>query len=365
MSSADESAREARPGRPPVDAAGATPPPPPPGYMPMAYGPPPKQRGGALAKIATSVFTTLLIFSVVLNIWLGTLVAGLTAGPSEGTYLEGDASQRIVILPVEGLIDEATHHYVRESLLALRDDLPKALILRVDSGGGYVSPSDRIWHEIVRFKQETGIPVVASFGGTAASGGYYIAAPADAIVAEPTSITGSIGVIAQAFTVQDLLDKVGVTPEVIASTDSTKKDMLNPMRAWTEQDRDKLRTILDRAHEQFVDVVYQGRKNTLLNREGVMELATGEVFTARTALANGLIDEVGYLEEAIDLAAKRAGLDPAVQPQVTRMRRPQPFGLMGMLKSDTPSISSVTGEQLRNWMLELSAPRMMYQAPVR
>lgn len=349
-------------GRPPVDAAAAaSPPPPPPSYVPMGYAQPPAKRN-IFGKVLTSLFTTVLIFSIAMNIWLGSIVNSIMAGPSEAVYAEGDAARRVVILPIEGIIDESTYAFVRQSLKALRDDVPAALVLRVDSGGGYVSPSDRVWHEIVKFKNDTGVPIIASFGGTAASGGYYVAAPADLIVAEPTTTTGSIGVIAPAFTVDQLLEKIGVTPEVVASTASTRKDMLSPLRAWTEEDRQKLRTILDSAHEQFVQVVLQGRGDSL-SEEQVRELSTGEVFTAQVALERGLVDEVGYMERAIALAAERAGLDAANPPHVTLMRRPQTFGLMGMLSSDAPSpMSNLAAEQVRSWVLEASAPRLMYWA---
>src|SRR5690606_2688533 len=109
----------------------------------------------------------------------------------------------------------------------LRENKPKALILRIDSGGGTVGASDRIWNELARFRQETEIPIVASFGSIAASGGYYIAAGADHIIAEPTCITGSIGVMANVMTFDRLLDKVGVTPEVLVAQGSPEKDVAN------------------------------------------------------------------------------------------------------------------------------------------
>lgn len=347
--------------RPEVNAAGAaTPPPPPPGYYPPPAYAPPKKNGGILSRLLTSFLTTVLIVSLVANVYMGVILKGMMAGPSETTYAEGDTQQRIVILPVEGLIDEEAYYFVRDSLKALRKNLPKAVVLRVDSGGGYVAPSDRIWNDIVNFKKDTGIPIIASFGSMAASGGYYIAAPADIIVAEPTTITGSIGVIAQAFTFERLLDKIGVTPKVIASSKSTKKDMLNPMREWTPEDEQKLRAILDDAYARFVYVVHEGRQN-VLNEAQVRALATGEVFTAEVAHDRKLVDELGYLDHAIELAKNKAGIAADVTPQVTRMGRPATFSVLGMLHTDAPSFSaSFTSQQARDWAIELAMPKMMY-----
>ena len=346
--------------RPEVNPAGAVaPPPPPPGYYPPPYAPP-KKGGGVLSRLFTSLLTTVLIVSLIANVYMGVILKGMMAGPSESTYAEGDPQQRIVILPVEGLIDEDAYYFVRDSLKALRKNPPKAVVLRVDSGGGYVAPSDRIWNDIVNFKKDTDIPVIASFGSMAASGGYYIAAPADVIVAEPTTITGSIGVIAQAFTFERLLDKIGVTPKVIASSKSTKKDMLNPMREWTAEDEDKLRSILDDAYARFVYVVHEGRQDVLSEAQ-VRALATGEVFTAEIAHERKLVDELGYLDHAIEVAKTKAGIAADVTPQVTRMGRPAQFSVLGMLSTDAPRLTaSFSSQQARDWAIEMALPKMMY-----
>ncbi|HEX7010758.1 MAG TPA: signal peptide peptidase SppA [Phycisphaeraceae bacterium] len=326
-----------------------------------ALPPPPRSSPGLLGRVARSLVSTLLLTSLALNAYLGFLVYSMTSGPSEAVYLKGDKHYRIVILPVDGLISDGTYQFIREALLALREDLPEAVILRVDSGGGYVTPSDQIWHELQAFKEETGIPLIASFGSTAASGGYYVASPADLIVAEPTTITGSIGVIAEAFTIDGLLGKVGVTPEVIASTESTKKDMLSPMRPWTEQDRQKLRELLDQAYARFVEVVYQGRASKL-SREQVHELATGEVFTAEAAQDLGLVDQIGYLDQAIEAASSEAGIPAGVEPLVTVMRQPHGLGLLGLVRSPAPQPASwLDGRQVRQWALELSQTRLAYR----
>lgn len=359
--------------RPPVDPSGvAAPPPPPPGYAPMAYGPPPAKRSTVAGKLITSVLTTIFLISLLLNFYLGAFFVSQTSGPTESSYSKGDSANRIVILPVSGLIDDTMYSFLHNAFEQLKKNPPKAVVLRIDSGGGYVSPSDRIWHELVEFKKETGVPVVSSFASVAASGAYYIGSASDVIVIEPTGLTGSIGVIAQGFTVENLLDKIGVTPEIVTSTDSVDKDELNPMRAWTEKDRDVITGILNNAYEQFVEVVYEGRKEIDfdgkqygLTMEQVRELATGAVFTADEAKENMLVDQVGYLGDAIAIAKDKAGIAADITPQVNQMRRPGGFGLLGMVSSDTPSLGAwsadLDADKVRGWLAELSTPKLEYR----
>lgn len=353
------------PGRPPVDTFGATAPPPPPGYPPMSYPAPPPRRGGVISKIITSVAVTVLMLSIFLNIYLGVIVASLTAGPHETVYQAGDTGHRIVILPIKGLITDDMYAFVHDSLDILRDKPPKAIVLRIDSGGGYVGASDRIWHDIEQFKLDTqgAVPIIASFSSVAASGAYYVGVTADQIVIEPTGITGSIGVIAQSFTFGGLMEKIGVQPETVTSTDSTHKGELNPLRPWTEEDRIVLRGVLDDAYEQFVDVVIEGRAQVMTELE-VRELATGEIFTAKEALDLKLVDAIGYLGDAIDAAKSQAGMAANVTPHVTVMSHPRGLGLAGLLSSKAPDPGGLNAADLRNRLIELSAPRLVYHWPV-
>lgn len=344
----------------PSTPPGTQPPPPPPWWPPYPPGPPPvSRRRQIFTRVVSGLITSTFIFSIVLNIYLVMMVASMFAGPSESTYAEGDRRRRIVIVPINGAIGDQTAKFVHAALKRLRDDPPKAVILRVDSPGGGVAASDRIWHELVQFKQETQIPLVASFGASATSGGYYISAPADHILAEPTTVTGSIGVIAQAFTLQELLHKVGITPEIVAATAATKKDRLNPMREWTDEDRAVLRKILDDAYERFVDVVAQGRQGRLTAEE-VRALATGEVYTCAQAISNKLVDEQGYLDAAIAKAKELAGIPADVTPMVTTMAPSESLGWLGLLRGPGQDLDAVSGRQLRQWLQELMVPRIEY-----
>ena len=151
---------------------------------------------------------------------------------------------------IEGVISEETQSFVREALQSIemnKEDMPRAIILRVDSPGGYVGPSDRILHDIENFKKKhPSIPIVASFGSVAASGGYYVSAACDYLMAEPTCTTGSIGVILHAFTFGKLMDNLGVEPKVVVADGSPKKDVANnPFRALNEADEAKLKALLN------------------------------------------------------------------------------------------------------------------------
>lgn len=350
--------------RPSMGQGQTPPPPPPPGYMPM-YPPPQKSNGGGLMTIFRRVFTGLmaafLTFSVFLNIYFGAYFASSVSGPIESHYAGTDATQRIVILPIEGAIDSETANYVAKALRALRNKKPLALILRINSPGGGVSPSDQIWNGLVQFKKDTNIPIVASFGGVAASGGYYIASASDYIVSEPTCITGSIGVIAQAFTLDRMMDKVGVTPETIVSTDSTQKDTLNTFRPWTESDRTELRGILDSAYERFIKIVDDGRPD--LDLEQVRKLATGAPYTTDQALENKLVDAQGYLGDAITKTIALAGLPAGSDPKITVIQQHSPFGFLGAMgQSATLDIGSVfKSEKIRGLAGDLAIPQLEYR----
>lgn len=358
--------------RPPTSSWNAPPPPPPPGYGQMYAAPAPapapaSRMGGIMTRVITGLVASLLLISIVLNFYLGIFFVSSMRGPQETPYSKGgDVGSRIVILPVSGTIDETTSVNLRKSLEALRENPPKAIVLRVDSPGGGVSASDRIWHELKKFKAEFKIPIVASFGSLAASGGYYISADSDYIFVEPTTITGSIGVIAQAFTVQNLLEKVGVTPEVIAATQATKKDTLSPFRAWTDKDRAELRMILDQAYVRFVDIVAKGRSKHLTHDQ-VLALATGEVFTSKQALDNKLADEEGYLDAAISKAKSLAGIPESTTPAVMVISPHKDFSLMSLLGQShvTPASELLDSNKLRRVAGELATPRLEYMATMR
>ena len=218
---------------------------------------------------------------------------------SEGGWIGGD---KVAVIRIEGIILDS-----RETIEELRHyrDNPsvKAIVLRIDSPGGAVVPSQEIFAEVRKTKAEGKIKVVTSMGNVAASGGYYIAAATDRIVANPGTLTGSIGVIMELANVKGLLEKVGVQSVVIKS--GRHKDMASPFRAMTPEDRALLQTVLDDVHAQFIDAVATGRS---LQLEQVKTLADGRIFTGKQAQTVNLVDELGDLHDAIQLAARLVGI---------------------------------------------------------
>jgi protease-4 len=238
-----------------------------------------------------------------------------------------DPRGKIALIDVEGVLtndaEESIFGSKDSQVVALVEKLKraeadpdvKAVVVRIDSPGGDVTTSDLMHRELSDFKRRKGVPVVAAFMGVAASGGYYLASAADVVVAHPTSITGSIGVIAVHVSLAGLLEKIGVKATAFKS--GVHKDAGSPFRDLAETDRKLLQSLVDRFHERFVDVVVEGRKGRLTAQQ-VRALADGRVFTAAQALEEKLVDRVGYLADAIAEAKSRAGLPAADVVMYTR-----------------------------------------------
>ncbi|NPV03436.1 MAG: signal peptide peptidase SppA [Syntrophaceae bacterium] len=246
-------------------------------------------------------------------LWSGCAYVNLSLlpepGPLREKVVEGRGDAKILLLDVTGIISEEKRRTLgmrqessvieefREALRKARRDTKIAgLVVRINSPGGTVTASDILRHEILEYKKQTGVRVAACLMGVAASGGYYVATAADEIVAHPTTITGSIGVIAMKFNVQGLFGKIGVEAEAIKSGD--KKDLLSPFRPATEDEKRIVQAVIDQLHARFVDVVADGRKP--LSREAVVKLADGRIYTAAQALELKLVDRVGYLDSALE-----------------------------------------------------------------
>lgn len=229
--------------------------------------------------------------------------------------------ERVAVVRIEGVIVDS-----RDAIEELRKyrEHPgvKAIVLRIDSPGGGVVPSQEIHAEVLKARAEGRVKVVASMGNLAASGGYYIAAATDRIVASPGTLTGSIGVIMELANVQGLLEKVGVQSVVIKS--GKHKDLASPFRTMSAEDRAILQTVLDDVHDQFIQAVASGRN---LKVAQVRELADGRIFTGRQARTARLVDELGDLQDAIKLAGKMGGI--AGEPRVVETRKR--FSLREML----------------------------------
>ena len=228
--------------------------------------------------------------------------------------------EKIAIIDVDGIIDDESEDNLlrsRDSTIvsvveklkkAEADPDVKAVILRVDSPGGSVTASDVLYEEIRSFKARKSVPIVAAFMGVAASGGYYISCACDRIVAHPTTITGSIGVIALHVSLAGLLEKVGVKVEALKS--GAHKDTGSVFRDLSDDERKLLQALIDDMHGRFVGVVARGR-SAVMTEAQARELADGRIYTADQALKLKLIDRIGYLKDAVDEAKTLAGMKGA------------------------------------------------------
>jgi protease IV len=346
-----------------------------PGHGGSSFGPqgPPSPRPQVVHIVAkpggwwraTTIVIGLLVFAVVFisGLLFGILgmvrLSEVDGAVVRTTYREGGSNQ-IAIIPVLGGIDDRQAEFVRAAVKnVLEDSSIRAVVLRVDSPGGGVSESDQIWHQVEQLKA-AGLPVVASYGGVAASGGYYVSCGSDYIMAEETCITGSIGVIAQVMTLEGLMQKVGIQPITIVASGSPQKNVANDMfRTWDDNDKSKIRTMLDAAYATFNQRVRAGRKAAISDPAKVDALANGSIYTAAQAKESGLIDGIGYLDDAIAKAEARTGL-PAGASTVVMLRQPPTLFGDGLFAQSRQGGMRVDGEAVRGVVNDLAAPRVMY-----
>jgi len=266
--------------------------------------------------VCTLLLFTLFIGSLVLS---KAFVADTTGKKRVAeTVVEGSGEDKIAIISVRGILSSESAEglfiekpsiveVVKQQLeQAATDTHVKAVLLEVDSPGGGITASDIIYNNILKFKTDTKKKVVVYMQDIAASGGYYISSAADAIVAHPTTITGSIGVIMPLINVAELINRYGVKDSSITSGDM--KGIGSPLKPMTPGETAILKEIIDEMYMQFVMVVSTGRH---LDIEAVKQIADGRIYTGKQALEKGLIDQLGYLEDAIGLSKKLAGLTEA------------------------------------------------------
>lgn len=238
--------------------------------------------------------------------------------PLAEVKVSGEANAKVVLLEVSGVIafDQSSWSFfggqnpsvisrLQEALdLAAADPAVKGLVLRVRSPGGGVAASETLHHLITTWKQQTRKPVVAFLQEIATSGGYYIAVASDHVIAHPSSITGSIGVIMPGFNFANLMDRFGVEDQSLTS--GAFKDSGSALRPMREEERAQLQGVIDDLYARFVDVVDEGRPS--LDRFAVERLADGRIYTASQALESGLVDEVGHMDAAIGRLKQLAGV---------------------------------------------------------
>ena len=215
----------------------------------------------------------------------------------------GDQTKKGGIPFMEGKVDQVSL-LEKEFLKASSDSKIKAIVLLVDSPGGTVTASDRLYHKVVQFRKKTGIPVLVFFGDLGASGAYYLAMGADEVWARPTSVVGSIGVMIANVGFVGLMKKVGVTDRTIAS--GPEKEMGSPLREMTSKDRTIFEGLVQDFYQKFLTVVEENRK---MAPNKLKPLADGRVYTASQAYSNGLVDRLGYQSDLVEHLKKKLGID--------------------------------------------------------
>lgn len=345
-------------GSSPGNLGAPMPPPPLPPTMGMPImmpSPLPKKR--LVSRIKDALVLMVFFGSIVLNLFLAISLAGQQVDGQirETVIRDGALEQQMAVIDVKGIItDEMAGQLWPQFQQVTSNKKYKALLLYVNSPGGGVTASDTIAHYVDQVRA-AGKPVVAFMGTVAASGGYYVSAGADYIMTGPTTITGSIGVLAQLPKLHGTLEMMGAEMIVIPSTPATKKAMGSPFVPWSPASKEYFQTIIDSAHNRFVEVVYQGRQKHFEDISVLEKLANGAALTAGQAKEAKLVDQTdAYLEDAIEKTAALAELD---KPRVVRLSRPATFAerLTGAEEAHS-SLLNIDASLLD----ELTTPRLLY-----
>ncbi|HEU5201856.1 MAG TPA: signal peptide peptidase SppA [Nitrospira sp.] len=269
-------------------------------------------------KIQRMVISLVLLITAVIQHGCVTVNLLEPPGPVQEVQLSGSGDGKVLLLDLSGVISSQDKDgfipqpnllatFKEELTKASKDEKIKAIVVRINSPGGTVNASDILYHELKTFKANKKIPVIVSMMDVAASGGYYLAMASDAILVHPSTVTGSIGVIMLTVNAKGLLEKVGV--EASAITSGPRKDMGSPFRTMTADEKAIFQGVIDSFYDRFLAVVKEGRPN--LSADQIKKLADGRIYSGDQAKAAGLVDEVGYLDDAIELAKKNAALTEA------------------------------------------------------
>jgi len=327
-----------------------------------------------VAALAVLFFvSTVLLLLALVGVAVGKGGLEARGGPAEEQLVEqtvqGEGTNKILLIPINGVIADLPDEglfgggpglitTVRDALRAARkDEEVKAVLLEIDSPGGGITASDVVYHELQEFHQDTKKDIVSLLGDVAASGGYYVAAASQRIVAHPTTVTGSIGVLIPLVGIEGLLDKVGVKVRPIKS--GPMKDVGAMSREMTPEERAMLQTIVNEYYERFVTVVHNGMKgrNVAITLEKLKGYCDGRVFTGEQAKQIGFVDEIGYFKDAVRAACDRAGIKPGEARVITYHRKP---GLLETIlsRSSAPRTDALTIRL--EGLTGRDTPRMMY-----
>lgn len=290
-------------------------------------------------------------------------LAGFGEKGMRETVIAGDSGPKVALIELDGLLTDfaepgllgmespSTVARFREQLdMARRDDDVKAVLLRIDSPGGTTSASEILYQQVLKFKRERGVPVYAQLMGTATSGGYYVAMATDRVIAHPTTITGSIGVIYVGVEVSGLMRKLGITDQTV--TAGKYKDAGSPLRPRTDEETAQIQAIIDDLHSLFRDRVAHGRPG--LDRERVDALSDGRLFDAIQAHELGLVDDIGSIDDSLEALRLRIGTD---ETRVVRYHRPQEWR---RTPYDRAAAAPVLRIDLGSWLTPLQRPGFHY-----
>jgi len=286
--------------------------------------------------VAVVIGISFLFFIVVM------LIALLGISSTESVSITG-FGKKVAIIDIHGAINDSKDIVSQIKKYSADSSVP-VILLHIDSPGGVVAPTQEIYQELQRAKQKNK-KIVVSMGSLAASGGYYIACIGDSILADPGTLTGSIGVIFSYPVVEKLFKKIGVDYEVVKSREF--KDIGSPYRATTIRDREALQSVINDVYDQFVNAIVENRK---LSREKVLQVADGRIFSGRQAKQLGLVDELGGLEDAVKLAGRMAGIKG--EPRIVKEVKKERIGILDLLGGKMNPLSGMDYQDLFEPKLE-------------
>lgn len=278
-----------------------------------------------MAKKSDVIIAVIIVVSFLMIAFL-TLMAFIGLSDEGSLFLTG-MGDRVAIVEVHGVIENSSD-VVRQLRKYAKDSSVPVVVLHINSPGGGAAASQEIYEEVNKLR-EKGKKVVASMGSVAASGGYYVACAADTIVANPATLTGSIGVIFQFPVAEELFKKIGLKFEVVKRGEI--KDIGSMNRSMTKRERESLQSVVDDTYDQFVDVVAESRE---MEREKVVKIADGSIFTGRQARELGLVDKLGNLQDAIKIAGEMVGMEEYPKTIKERKRKISWFDVLAQKITD-------------------------------
>ncbi|REJ64678.1 MAG: signal peptide peptidase SppA [Planctomycetota bacterium] len=323
--------------------------------QPMAFG----------RKLAMFGLLTALGISVMFNLGLFAAFGSyVNDDPSITEHLHSGsamARDKIAVIRVRGAIMEGEGFAKRQIDRVAKDDAVKGIVLRVDSPGGTVAASHYLYHHLKQLAEKKQVPMVVSMGSLAASGGYYISMAVgdaeDAIFAEPTTWTGSIGVIIPNYDLSALMEQWNI--EDRSFTSGPYKQLGTPTRAMDDDDKAVMQALVDESFEDFKDIVKSGRPKLAEDEATLAKATTGQIFTAKQALELGLVDKLGFIEDAVARVKDLAGLDTDNDDAVRVVEYRRPRGLLETALSGQAQALSAPQWQLES-LLNLATPRAYY-----